>query len=115
MTDKLRLQVHITARDDWDEEPYTLEWNIAEHLLELVLGFGNGVWAEIRIVTETQEGLDAMRDLLSNGGSRPGATPKPRTTLLQPGDECWAGFVFLAVSGKSMNECLSAATQGAST
>lgn len=91
------LNIHITARDDWDEELYTLDWNIAEHLMELVLGFGNGVWAEIRIVAETQEGLDAMRDLLRSGGYRPGATPESRTTLHQPGDECWTGFAFLEV------------------
>jgi hypothetical protein len=96
MTTESRLQVTITAREDWNEETYTQVWNIKERLLDFILGFGNGIWVEIRIVAKTEEGLKAIRDLLRKGGYHPEAQLLPETTLFQPGDECWAGFVFLA-------------------
>jgi len=89
-----KLHIQITARDDWDEDTYTQLWDINERLLDLILGFGNSVWVEIRIVAETQEGLDAFRGLLTKGGYKAGYAPDPQTTLFQKGDECWAGFVF---------------------
>lgn len=90
----------ITAKEDWDDEVYTQVWDIKERLLDFVLGFGNGVWREIRIVLETQEGLEAFRNLLTKGGYLVSKQPDPQTTLFQAGDECWAGFVFLSLDPK---------------
>ncbi len=89
------LRVKITARDDWDDELYTQVWDIKERLLDFILGFGNGVWSEIRVVPETEEGLEAFRNLLIKGGYSAGRQPDPQTILFQEGDECWACFVFL--------------------
>jgi len=96
------LRIQITAREDWGEKPYTQIWDIKERLLDLILGFGNGIWVEIRIVPETQEGLDAIRGLLTKGGYTLGGEPSTKTTLFQEGDECWVGFVFLDTHPKSL-------------
>jgi len=90
------LNLHITAREEWNEESYTLEWNISKQVRGFMLGFGNGVWVEIRIVAETQYAVEIVRGLLMAGGYRPVSQPAPRTTLFQEGDECWEGIVFLA-------------------
>jgi len=89
------LRVMITARDDWDDELYTQVWDMKERLLDFILGFGNGVWSEIRVVPETEAGLEAFRTLLIKGGYSAGRQPDSQTTLFQEGDECWAGFIFL--------------------
>jgi len=94
MESQARLRVMITAKEAWDEKPYTQVWDMKERLLDLILGFGNGVWMEIRVIAETQDGLDAIRGLLTKGGYKAGYAPDPQTTLFQKGDECWAGFVF---------------------
>jgi len=52
------LNLHITAREEWNEESYTLEWNISKQVRGFMLGFGNGVWVEIRIVAETQYAVE---------------------------------------------------------
>jgi len=96
------LRIQITAREDWGEKPYTQIWDIKERLLDLILGFGNGIWVEIRIVPETQEGLDAIRGLLTKGGYTLGGEPSIKTTLFQEGDECWMGFVFLDTHPKPL-------------
>jgi len=102
MESQARLRVMITAKEAWDEKPYTQVWDMKERLLDLILGFGNGVWMEIRVIAETQDGLDAMRGLLSKGGYTADRLPDPKTTLFQEGDECWAGFVFLDLNLKPL-------------
>ncbi len=92
-----RLTLHITAREEWNEESYTLVWDLRERLYSLMLGFGNGTWVEIRIVAETEYALEVVRGLLTKGGYQPGSQPASQSTLFQEGDECWAGFVFLAL------------------
>jgi hypothetical protein len=95
MSSESKLRVTITAREEWNEEPYIQVWDVRERLLDFIVGFGNGVWVEIRIAAETQEGLKAIRGLLLKGGYEPGSEPSLETTLFQQGDECWEGFVFV--------------------
>jgi hypothetical protein len=92
----INLKVEITAREEWGEDYYSLHWDIQEDFYELLLSFGNGLWAEVRIVAESQDGLGAIRRVLHVGGYRPGSQPDSRATLFQQGDECWEGFVFIA-------------------
>lgn len=92
----INLKVVITAREAWDEDAYSRQLDLQVNLYGLVLGFGNGTWREARFVAESQEGLDVIRKILTAGGYRPGSQPDPRATLFREGDECWAGFVFIA-------------------
>ena len=101
MISNIRLNVTITAKEVWDDEQYTQVWNIRERLSDFILGFGNGVWHEIRVVAESQDGLDAFRGLLTKGGFSITSQPMPDATLFQAGDECWAGFVFIDPTPKS--------------
>jgi hypothetical protein len=98
-----KLHIQIAAREEWDEDTYMQTWDIRERLLDLMLGFGNGIWVKIRIVPETAEALEAIRGLLTKGGYTRGSAPDARTTLFQQGDECWAGFVFIDPSVNSLS------------
>lgn len=96
MESPTNLKVDMTAREEWDEDVYSLHWDLQENFYGLLLGFGNGLWREVRIVAESQEGLGAISRILTAGGYQSGSQPDPRATLFQEGDECWAGFVFVA-------------------
>jgi hypothetical protein len=100
------IRIRIVAREEWDDPLYTLLWDIREHLYDLLVCFGNGVWVEIRIEPETQEGLEVIRGILTSGGYKVGYNAAEQTTLFQAGDECWAGFVFIDPTPKSLSSDL---------
>jgi hypothetical protein len=89
------LRVQIQAREAPDEAPYLLQWDMQKQLYEIILGFGNGMWVEMRVIGASGAALQAFRTILSAGGYHLTPPPKDAATLFQQGDECWAHFIFV--------------------
>jgi hypothetical protein len=81
-----------------DEPPASLVWDLSDRqeLYGILLGFGNGVFDEIRIVADSPEALELFRGIMMSGGysERSFTGPSPYG-LYQSGDQCFASFVFI--------------------
>src|SRR5688572_10418468 len=95
------MKVHVTFYDDsmgHDEAPAVQIWDLSDRqeLYGIFLGFGNGVFDEMRVVGDSPEALNLFRGIMRSGGySAAPLAGSSRYGLYQPGDECFASFVFI--------------------
>ncbi len=82
--------------EDYSEQCDVEVWDMADNhdLYRLLLGYGNGLFLESRIVGESEEALDLFRGLMRGGGYQP-VDPPGNRQLYQPGDECFGRIVFI--------------------
>jgi hypothetical protein len=88
-------RILMTAIEELGEAPYTRIWELDKEMMALTLGFGNGVWADMRIIGESEETLTQFRGLLQRGGYTVVQDVSQFATLFRAGDECWESFVFI--------------------
>jgi hypothetical protein len=93
------MKVHSTYYDsdpDVPDDITTSVWDLADrHIIyRLFLGFGNGVFGDMRVIGDSDEALQLFRGIMRSGGYQAGHISEPqRHRLYQAGDECYGGFV----------------------
>jgi hypothetical protein len=89
------LRIQLQAKEEPAQGPYLLHWDVQKQRYQIILGFGNGLWVEVRVTGASAAALQAFRAILSAGGYDLTSSPKDEVTLFQKGDECWAHFIFI--------------------
>lgn len=71
---------------------------------KMVLGFGNGLFAEARVVGETRAGVFFFVNLIGRGGYKKGHAPSVEAKLYHEGDACFPEthpFIFVSPNTES--------------
>ena len=95
----MKLQVTYVS-EDHDTYPIVnggtdnLTWDLTRDMQSILLGFGNGIFLEMRVIGDSEEALKRFRAIMKAGGYDE-TTPKSQAWLYQSGDECYGGFVFI--------------------
>jgi hypothetical protein len=89
---------------------------VRDHVMLLVLLFGNGLEGDIRLTGNTAEAVEIARGLVLGTGSCRRVEPRPDSPLYREGDECYvqapSTLVFLDPRPEPGNHVMNAKAGG---